>query len=89
MNDSVVMRLAQRLQNLPGDAQRFALVQRAVVQFSRKRLPGDQLHHQEVHAILGIEFVDRGDVRMIQAGKRQRFVAKALARNFIGEAVGG
>ena len=38
----------------------------------------DQLHHDEVTVVSGVDVVDGDDVRMIQSGRRARFLREAM-----------
>ena len=50
-----------------------------------QRPPRDQLHDQEIDALLAVEIVDRGDVRMVEPRERPRLVAEAAARVLVGQ----
>ena len=47
------------------------------------------LHQEKVHAVLGVEIVDGGDARVVQAGEGQRLFVEALPGDFVGEQLRG
>ena len=50
-------------------------------------LPADELHHDEVEAVSGLDLVNRDDVRMVQRRGGFRFLDKPLAAGLVGHAV--
>jgi hypothetical protein len=46
-------------------------------------------HDEEIHPLLRVKVVDRGDVGMVQLGESERFLVKALSGALVGEQAGG
>ena len=77
----------QRRGDLPRDAQHIPEPQRTAIQPVREILTGDQLHRDEVPAVLLVETVDRCNVRVVDRGEQFRLALEArepalVGRNF-------
>ena|SRR6266849_1249459 len=53
-----------------------------------QRLPFEILHHKEVHAILRVEIMNRGDIGMIQPREGLGLLVEALTGRFVSEGAG-
>jgi hypothetical protein len=78
----------QAIGKLNAEAQNISFGQRPFGESCRQRTSLNQLHHQEVQTVLCAEFMDRLDVRMIQLGQRQSFLAELFSRSFIPKSAG-
>lgn len=63
---------------LERETHRFLLLQRSGGQHVFDGCPRDELHHQKIHVIEGVEVVDGGDVGVIELGEGLRFLAEPL-----------
>lgn len=69
VNDSVLVRLFERVRNLHGEREHLSLRQLRLRQPVGQRRSGDELHDQEIQAVLRVEIVDGPDVCEIQLGQ--------------------
>ena len=79
MDQSLPVRLVERIGKRDGDRQELAHRQRAAQQPLGERLALEQLHDQEVNAVLGADVVERADVRVLEARDRSGFSRQPLA----------
>src|SRR5207247_601487 len=77
MNETLAMRLVERVGDFGRDAQRLGNRQRATLETLRKRLALDVLHHQEVHSVLVADVEERADVGVVQARDGARLAVEA------------
>ena len=89
MDDALIVRSREALGKLHPEPHDFSLGKRPGFDLFTQRLAGNQLHREEINAILRAKFINGFDVRMIELGERQRFFAKLFARRFVGEQTGG
>ena len=82
MDDAALVGLLERLGDLLRRGERVVERQRAALEPRRQVLSGDELQHQEQHALRLLEPVDGGDVRVIERREQLRLAAEA------GEAIG-
>src|SRR3954470_24438405 len=75
MKDSLLVRGGKSLRKLYAEICDLLFGKAHRTDHLGERLAGDQLHHDEIIAVLRIEVVDCGDVRMIQLGKSERLLA--------------
>jgi hypothetical protein len=68
MDDAVLMCSFQRLRDLACDIESFGKGNGAAGNPIGQRLALDQLHDDDLQAVGFLEAVDRGDVRVIEAG---------------------
>src|SRR6202451_2843450 len=83
MNDSLIVRRSQALRQLRCQANDLRLWHRSTEKPFAQRPPGNQLHRQEVHALLRTELENRGNIRMTQLSERERFFAELPAGGVI------
>ena len=81
--------MPEPLRQLFADAYDLLLGQRAGGHARIERHAADELAHQQVVTVDGIEVVNGLDRGVIQAREHPRFVAEALARRFIVQRAGG
>ena len=74
MHDPVTMRGAQRVGDLDGVLQRLRKRNRTFAQPLGQRLAFEELHHEEVHALVRADVVYRADVGMVERGDGSRFM---------------
>ncbi len=79
VNDAVLVRLFESGGDLDGDADQFHFGDRAAASIVGQRLPGDELHDNEIHVAVAVEVVDRRDVRMTQLRERVGFAPQPPA----------
>ncbi len=79
MDDPLPMRLTQCVGDLDSVAQELVERQRSALEALRQGLAFHALHHQEVHAVLMPDVVQRADVRMIQTRDCLGLALEALA----------
>src|SRR5262245_17489694 len=84
MDDSVAVRLVERVRDLRRIAQRLVDRQAPAREAVAERLAFEQLHHQEADAVLLTDVVQRADVRVVQAGDGAGLTLEALAQIWIG-----
>ena len=88
MNNAGGVRLGECIGDLNAIADSFAQFQLALLQHRRQRRPAHVLHYDEVGAALGVDFVNRDNVGMIQRRSRHGLALKAqpggLAQGAIG-----
>ena len=73
MDDAALVRRFQPSGDLARQPERLPDGGRAAQQQVRQRLPRHQFHHERVHALRLFQFVDRGDVRVIERRQGPRF----------------
>ena len=86
MDDAGLVRLCERIGQLTGDLKGFLQRQPSTSEQLPEGGAVDELHHDEELAVELPEVVDRDDPRVIQCGRRSRFVLKAPERARVGEA---
>ena len=79
VNDSVLVRLFERVRNLRGEREHLSLGQLRLRQPVGQRRSGDELHDQEIQAVLRVEIVDGAYVCVIQLGQGQSLFAQLRA----------
>ena len=67
MNDPLLVGLLERLDDLTGNRGGLRLGKTPCRDHLRHRPARDVFHDQEVHVLLAVEIVDRGDVGVVQA----------------------
>ena len=83
MNDSVFVRGRQTFRKLYSQIDHFLFWQWATGYFCTHRDSGDIFHHQEIHARLRVEVMNRRDVGMVQPGENQGLFVEALAGRLV------
>ncbi len=79
MDDPTAVGAAERIGDLHSAVERLVERQRPSAQSFRQRLSLEELHDEEVHAVVRSDVVQRADVRMIERGGRPRLVLEAPA----------
>jgi hypothetical protein len=77
MDDAGGVRLGQALCDLPGQMDRAAQRDRALLQHLADRAAIDPFHRDKGRATLAADVMDREDVRMVERGCRARFLLEA------------
>ena len=77
MDDAFLVGGFERLADLPRDLECRIEREGPVRETIRQGGPGDQLHHDGVHAPAISRAVNRGDVRMVEGGKQASLVLPA------------
>ena len=88
MNDSLRVRGAEARGELAAIGDDFSLSKRAVLQAGGEWEAGDQLHYEEVSAVLTGEFVNGFDIGMIDLGESEGFATKEFSSFIVGEHAG-
>src|ERR1044071_1582013 len=70
MNDALFVRGLERIGNLQRDAQRRVDTQRATLQPLGEGFAFDELHDEEMTAVVLLESVERRNPRVVQCSKR-------------------
>ncbi len=83
MNDSVLVRLLQRLHDLRGNFESLVDRNRSACDALRKRLSGNELENEVVNVARLLQAVDRGNVRMIERRQNFRLPPKSSQALFI------
>ena len=78
MDDGFVVGGFEPLCNLLEERERFSPAESASGDPRRKRFALNELHHQELRAVVLFESVERGDVGMVERGKQTRFSLEAI-----------
>ncbi len=73
MDDALLVRGLERLDDLPRNRQRLVERQRTLRDTVGQRRPLDELHHERARAATLFEAVDLRDVRVIERGQELRF----------------
>ncbi len=79
----------ERIGNLDPDLDHPVAWHRPAADHSRKHLALEQLHHNEVTALVLRNLVDSADVRMVQARRGARFVLKSRNHPLVGRELAG
>src|SRR5271170_3532677 len=85
MNDPLLMRRRKPLAKLQSQAGNFRQSQRPSLNLLAKRDARNQLQSQKIHSILARELVNSLNIRMIQLGERQSFLAKSLPSSLVSQ----
>ena len=80
MNDALAVRCLQRFSDLDAELQGLLDGQRAALHPVTQGLAFQVLHHQEVHALLLADVVQRANVRMRQLGDGAGLALEALVQ---------
>src|SRR5207245_4158294 len=88
MHDPLVVRSRQAARELHAEIDDFFWGKRTTRQLRIQRRTWNVFDNQEIDIPVCTEFMDGRDVRMVQAGERQCFLAESFARSVVGEYTG-
>ena len=86
VHDAELVQRDQTVRQLDPDPPHLVVGEAALANQGIDRRPGDELHHEEIDAVIGIEVVNGRDVRVIEPRQRQRFLLESGAALVVGEA---
>jgi len=82
MHDSPAVRLMERFTNLQGVINALGKRGRSGCNFRPERHAFDKLHHDEELPLVLADLVNCADIRMVQRGRRTRFLEESGAFGF-------
>jgi hypothetical protein len=83
VNNAEFVGLLKSLRDLRREREQILFSHWAGSENLRQRSALDAFHDDEIGPTLRVEFVDCGDIRMIELGEKKRFLAEVPARSFI------
>jgi hypothetical protein len=88
MHHAVLMQSDQAISELRTQYSNFFLAEAALENHLIEPLAGNEFHDEEINSCLGVEVMNRRDIRMVEFGKGERFFLETPARIFVGKAPG-